>query len=280
MEIIDSLDKIKTLIAELQNKGKAIALVPTMGKLHKGHGELINNGKSRADVIVVSNFINTIQFGLNESIEKYPEDFNETVRVCRESCVDILFAPEPRTIYPRGFSTFLQEELISKRLSGASRPYLFRGYSTSMVILMNVIRPKYLVLGQKDIHQTSVIKKIIKDLRYDTEVIVNPIVRDEDGVALGVSNAFLEDAQRMDARRVYEAILKAEKMVAGGTRSVERVIAEVTHHLTQSFRLRIVYVAIVNAETMEPMLAIVPGESLLTISVWVDQVRLNDNVIL
>lgn len=280
MKIIESVDEIKTVITELQNKGKAVALVPTMGKLHQGHGELVKSGKSRGDVTVVSNFLNTMQFGLNDRIERYPQDFEQTVKICKENEVDILFTPETKVMYPQGFSTFLQEEAFSKRLSGPSRPHLFRGYSTSMVILMNIVRPKYLVLGQKDIHQTSVIKKIVKDLRYDTEIVVNPIMRDVDGVALGISNGFLEDAQRADARKVYEGILKAKKMVDGGTRSVERVIAEVTHHLAQSFRLRIVYVAVVNPETMEPMLAIVPGESLLTISVWVDQVRLNDNAIL
>lgn len=280
MEIIDSVDKIKTVISEFQNKGKTVALVPTMGKLHKGHEELIKNGRSRADVTVVSNFLNTMQFGLNDRMEKYPQDFGQTVKICEESGVDILFVPETRAIYPQGFSTFLQEEGVSKRLSGPSRPHLFRGYSTSMVILMNIVRPKYLVLGQKDIHQTSVIKKIVKDLMYETEILVNPIVRDENGVAMGISNAFLEDAQRADARKVYEGIVKAKRMVDGGTRSVERIIAEVTHHLGQSFRLRIVYVAIVNPETMEPMLTIVPGESLLIISVWVDQVRFNDNGIL
>lgn len=280
MEIIDSIDKIKTVITEFQSKGKTVALVPTMGKLHKGHEELIKNGKSRADVTVVSNFLNTIQFGLNDRMEKYPEDLEQTVKVCEEGGVDILFMPETKVIYPQGFSTFLQEESVSKKLSGPSRPHLFKGYATSMVILMNIVRPRYLVLGQKDIHQTSVIKKIVKDLRYDTEIVVNPIVRDENGVAFGISNAYLEDAQRAEARKLYEGILRAKKMVDGGTRSVERIIAEVTHHLGQSFRLRIVYVAIVNPETMEAMLTIVPGESLLMISVWLDQVRLNDNGIL
>lgn len=277
MEIIDSVDKIKTVITEFENAGKTVALVPTMGKLHKGHGELIRMGKSRATVTVVSNFLNTMQFGLNDRLERYPQDADQTAAICKEHGVDILFVPQTNVIYPQGFSTFLQEESVSRRLSGPSRAHLFRGYSTSMVILMNVIRPKYLVLGQKDIHQTSVIKKIVRDLRYDTEIVVNPIVRDENGVAFGISNEFLEDAQRMDARRVYEGVLKARRMVEGGVRSVERIIAEVTHHLAQSFRVRIVYVAIVNPETMEPLLTIVPGESLLTISVWVDQVRLNDN---
>lgn len=280
MEIIDSLEKIKAVVGGLQDEGKAVVLVPTMGSLHKGHIELIKAAKSRGDVTIVSNFLNTMQFGLNDRIERYPQNFEETVKMCEGCDVDILFVPETEAIYPKGFSTFLQEDVISKKLSGLARPHLFKGYATCMVILINLIRPRYLVLGHKDIHQANVIKKIVQDLRYDTEIVVHPIVRDKDGIAFGVSNEFLEDAQRADARRVYEGILKAKQMVEGGTRSVERVIAEVTHHLAQSFRLRIVYVAIVNAETMEAVQAIVPGESLLVISVWVDQVRLNDNVIL
>lgn len=280
MKIIDSIDKIKAVVVKQQNNSKSVALVPTMGKLHKGHEKLVNAAKSKADLVIVSNFLNTMQFGLNDRIERYPQDFEKTVRVCEKSGADILFIPETETIFPKGFSTFLQEEAISKRLSGPSRPHLFKGYATGMIVLLNMIRPNYLILGQKDAHQTSVIKKIVKDLRYDTEIIVNPIVRDGNGLAFGISNEFLEESQKTDARKVYEGILKAKQMVESGTRSVERIIAEVSHHLAQSFRIRIVYVVIVNPETMEGMQTIVPGESLLMISVWIDQVRLNDNVIL
>lgn len=280
MEIIDSVDKIKTFIGEMQDINKTVALIPTMGKLHKGHGELIRTAKSHADIVVVSNFLNTIQFGLNDRMERYPQNFDHTTDLCESYGTNVLYIPETSAVYPQGFSTFIQEESISKKLSGVSRPHLFKGYSTSLVILLNTIQPKYLVLGQKDIHQSMVIKKLVKDLRYSTEVIINEIIRDEDGVACSISNEFLGDLQRQDARKLYEALVKARQMVNGGVKSVERVIAEVTHHLAQSIRLRIVYVAIVNAETMEAMATIIPGESLLTVSVWIDQIRLNDNILL
>lgn len=280
MEIIDSLKKIKSHISELHRNGKSIGLIPTMGKLHKGHAELIRHCKGKSDVVIVSNFINSIQFGLNERADNYPQNFDKTAEICKSEGADILFIPSTGTIYPQGFSSFIQEEVLTKKLSGPSRQQLFRGYATSMGILLNLIRPQFLILGQKDIHQTNTIKKMVKDLMYPTEVIVHPIVREEDGVALSISNEFLEDFQRYDARRIHEAIEKAKRMVEGGTRSVERIIAELTHHLTQSLRLRIVYIAIVNPESMETMPSIIPGESLLMISVWVDRVRLNDNAII
>lgn len=280
MEIIDSPQKIKSFIQELKEQQKTIALVPTMGKLHQGHGELIKNAKQKADIAIVANFINIMQFGLNDRPGQYPEDFAHTSEIAKMNGADILFTPEPSIIYPQGFSTFIQEESLSKKLSGPSRPNLFKGYATGTVILLNLIRPQFLILGQKDIHQTNLIKKVIKDLMYPTEVIVHEIVRDKDNLAYSISNEFLEKFQRQDAQRIFEAIQKAKKMVEGGTRSVERIIAEVTHHLMQSLRLRIVYIAIVNPQTMESLTTIHPKESLLVISVWIDQMRFNDNAIL
>lgn len=279
MEIIDSPEKIKFYLQGLQDS-KTIALIPTMGRLHNAHIELIKNGEKRADITIVSNFINTIQFSLNEKPDQYPQNFDHNKEICTNYGADVLFIPSVNSFYPSGFSTFIQEENLSKKLSGPSRQTLFKGYATGIAILLNLIKPHFLILGQKDIHQTNLIKKIINDLMYSTQVIVNEIVRENDGLACSSSNQFLEDFQRQDARKIFEAIQKAKIMVENGTKSVERIIAEVTHHLTHSLRLRIVYVAIVNPETMEPMAIINPGKSLLTISVWVDQVRLNDNTIL
>lgn len=279
METIDSPEKIKSYLANLENT-KSIALIPTMGKLHPGHIELIKTAKTKADIVIVSNFINTIQFGLNEHPDRYPQNFDHNNEICKTYGVDLLFIPSSNDIYPPGFSTFIQEENLTKKLSGPSRQALFKGYATSIIILLNLIKPHFLILGQKDIHQTNLIKKIIRDLMYSTEIIVKDIVRDSDGLAYSTSNEFLEDFQRQDARKIFEAIQKAKIMVENGTKSVERIIAEVTHHLTQSLRLRIVYIAVVNPETMETMTTINPGKSLLTISVWVDQMRLNDNIIL
>lgn len=279
MEIIDSLEKIKSFLQTIENS-KTIALIPTMGKLHKGHIELIKNAKKRADITIVSNFINSIQFGLNERPDKYPQNFDHNKEICETYGTDILFIPIASDLYPPGFSTYIQEENLSKKLSGPSRQNLFKGYATGIIILLNLIKPHFLILGQKDIHQTNLIKKIVHDLMYSTQVVVNDIVRDHDGLAFSTSNQFLEDFQRQDAKKIFEAIQKAKIMVENGIKSVERIIAEVTHHLTHSLRLRIVYVAIVNPETMESMTIINPGKSLLTISVWVDQTRLNDNTIL
>lgn len=279
MEIIDSPEKIRSYLQKFE-AAKTIALVPTMGKLHKGHVELIKRAKKSADITIVSNFINITQFGLNERPEEYPQDRDHNNEICKTNGVDVLFVPAPQTIYPAGFSTYIQEENLSRKLSGPARQNLFKGYATEIVILLNLIKPQYLVLGQKDIHQTNLIKKIVHDLMYSTEVLVNEIVRDTDGLAHGTRNEYLEEFQRQDARRLFEAIQKAKVMVERGTTSVERIVAEVTHHLKQSLRLRIVYVAIVHPETMESMMIISPGKSLLTISVWVDQIRLNDNVVL
>lgn len=280
MEISQSIDNIRSLCQEMKKGGESIGLVPTMGYLHEGHVELIRLAKKVADKVIVSAFINTPQFGLNEQIHGYPQSPERDEELCREEGVDVLFRPDPSLLFPKHFSSFVVEEQLTKLLGGGSRQPLFRGYATMIVMLNNLVHPDYYVLGQRDMQQVAVAKKVIKDFLISAKVEVAPIVRTAEGLVRSAFSDRLEGSQLKEALMIYKALMKAKEMVNGGTRSVERVLAEVTHQFTNCLKLRINYIAIVDPETLQSQPEVIPGYSILTISVWVDQFRLNDNIIL
>jgi pantoate--beta-alanine ligase len=186
--------------------------------------------------------------------------------------------PAVEEIYPRGYSTYVTEEAVSRPLCGVSRPSHFRGVTTEMAKLLNIVRPDRVVLGQRDAQQVAVVRKMIADLCFDTEVLVAPVVREADGLVVTVRNHELTAGQRQEASALHPALLRAQEMVAQGVRSPDRVVAEVTHLLGARRRVRVIYVAIVDPATMEPLREVVPGRSLLAIAVWIDEIRLIDNI--
>jgi pantoate--beta-alanine ligase len=181
---------------------------------------------------------------------------------------------------PRGYSTFVIEEAVSKPLCGSSRPTHFRGVTTGLAKLLNIVRPEWVVMGQRDAQRVAVVRKMIADLCFGAEVIVAPTVREPDGLVVAVRNGDLTTRQRLEASAIFKSLQRAQEMVAQGTRSPDRVIAEVTHMLGQQRMLRVIYVSIVDPNTMEPMRDVVPGKTLLAIAAWVDEVRMVDNVLL
>lgn len=271
---------MRTAAARARQDGKTIALVPTSGALHAGHAALIAMARSRAKFVVVVAFPNPLAFGPSENFAGYPRTPDADRKLCEELVVDVLFAPAPDEFYPRGYSTFVTEETVSKVLCGVSRPSHFRGVTTGVAKLLNIVRPNLVVLGQRDAQQAAVVRKMIQDLAYEVEVLVAPTVREADGLAIAVRNKDFTAGQRQEALSVPAALQRAREMVAQGVRSPDRIIAEATHLIGEKRRVRVIYVSIVDPLTLEPMREVVPGRSMLAIAVWVDEIRLIDNTML
>lgn len=278
MQKIETVREMRSTAAQLKSRGTKIALVTTSGALHAGHAALIALARANADVVVVTIFPNPLAFGPSEGFAAYPRTPESDLRLCEESKVDLVFAPSTEEIFPRGYSTYITEESVSKPLCGVSRPTHFRGVTTFATKLFNLVRPDVAVYGQKDAQQVAVIRKLIADLQFGIEVLVAPTVREPDGLAVGVRNRDLTATQRQEAVGIHGALVRAKEMVTQGVRSTDRVIAEATHLLGNRRRVRIIYISIVDPVTMENMRELIPGRSLLSVAVWVDEVRLIDNI--
>jgi pantoate--beta-alanine ligase len=221
-----------------------------------------------------------MQFGANEGFDKYPRDVESDAAMCREAGVDFLFVPPLAEMYPKGWSTSVTEEAYSRGLCGVSRPGHFRGVTTVMAKLFNIVRPDVLVLGRKNAQQAAVVRKMIDDLNFGVRVFVQPTVREPDGLPWGSRNALLSASQREEAAVVLRALTTGKGLVDAGVRNVDRVIAETTHVISSKRRVRVIYVTVVDPDTMEPERQVVPGRSMLAAAVWVDEIRLIDNIIL
>jgi pantoate--beta-alanine ligase len=280
MQKIDTVTAMRSLAAQFRQAGKSVALIPTSGALHAGHSALVALGASRADVVVVVAFANPLAFGPSENFAGYPRSPDADARLCEELGVDALFTPSVDEMFPRGYSTYVTEEAVSRPLCGVSRPTHFRGVTTGLAKLLNIVRPNVLVMGQRDAQQVAVVRKMMADLCFDTEIAVAPTVREVDGLAVSVRNRELSAAQRQEALAIHAALQRAREMAGQGVRSPDRLIAEATHLLGERRRVRVIYVATVDPVTMEPMREVVPGRTLLTIAAWIDEVRLIDNIVL
>ena len=279
MEVIRSATEMQARAMALKKEGKSIGFVPTMGSLHAGHLSLVDLIKEQCDVLLLSIYVNPTQFGVGEDFEKYPRDLDKDLEMCESRGVDLVFAPESTEIYQADASIFVIEESVGKGLCGSARPNHFRGVATVCAKLFNLCQPDKVALGQKDAQQVVVLKRMIRDLHFPIEVVVGPILREPDGLAMSSRNAYLEPTQRENALLIFESLEAARKVVEEkGSNNVDRVKAEAMNVLTSGRFLRVNYVEVVNRETMRPETEVVAGRSLLAVAVWVDQVRLIDNL--
>ena len=279
MEVIRSATEMQARAMALKKEGKSIGFVPTMGSLHAGHLSLVDLIKEQCDVLLLSIYVNPTQFGVGEDFEKYPRDLDKDLEMCESRGVDLVFAPESTEIYQADASTFVIEESLGKGLCGNARPNHFRGVATVCAKLFNLCQPDKVALGQKDAQQVVVLKRMIRDLHFPIEVVVGPILREPDGLAMSSRNAYLEPKQRENALLIFKSLEAARKVVEEkGSNNVDRVKAEAMNVLTSGRFLRVNYVEVVNRETMRPETEVVAGRSLLAVAVWVDQVRLIDNL--
>lgn len=278
MQKIDTINAMRESADALRRGGRRVALVPTLGALHAGHASLIRLAREKTPSVVVSAFVNPLQFGPSEDLAKYPRTGAADAMLAEKEGAEVLFTPTVEEMFPRGFSTQVWEEAVSKPLCGVARPALFRGLLTCWVKLLNIVRPDMLVMGEKDPQQVAVMRKVAGDLLIPVEIVTAPLVRETDGLAISARNQYLTPTQREEALAVYSALKRAKEMVASGVKSADRLVAEVTHLIAEKRRLRVIYISVVDRQSMEQLREITPGQCLLAISYWVDEVRLTDNM--
>lgn len=279
MEVVENAEEMQLKASRWRAEGTTIAFVPTMGALHRGHLSLIDTARQQGRIVVVSIFVNPAQFGPSEDFEKYPRTREDDLKACEEHGVDCVFYPEKNTMYPPAYSTYVTEEDVSNSLCGVSRPQFFRGVCTVVARLFNIVQPHVAVFGQKDAQQAAVIKRMVRDLCYPVRIEVGATVREEGGLALSSRNRYLTTRQRTDAESIYKALVKARAMVESGVMNVDRIRAEVVHIISQHRRMRIIYVSVVDPETMKDRREIVQGDTLIAVAAWCDEIRLIDNMI-
>jgi pantoate--beta-alanine ligase len=280
MQIITSREEMISIAREAQRGGRTIGFVPTMGALHEGHLSLMREARAQCDVLVVSIFVNPTQFGPSEDFEKYPRDLDSDAALLIRESVDYVFAPRATDIYPRGFSTYVIVEGLSEQLEGASRQGHFRGVATVVAILLNIVRPDVAFFGQKDAQQAAVLKRMVRDLAFDTKVVVLPIVREESGLALSSRNAYLSDEERRAANVLHRGLSRAASAYENGERNAARLLELVRSTVAAEPLTRVDYVSLNDAETLEPLERIEDRPALLSLAVYLGKTRLIDNRVL
>ena len=259
---------------------RTIGLVPTMGALHDGHLSLIHEARALCDIVVVSVFVNPTQFGPTEDFAAYPRDLTRDSALLAEYNVDYVFAPTVEEMYPPGAATFVTVEGLSNELEGASRPGHFRGVTTVVAILLNVVRPHFAFFGQKDAQQAIIIKQMVRDLAFDAEIVVLPIAREESGLALSSRNAYLDPKQRQAAAVINGALRRARTAYDDGEHNATRLIDLVRERIEQQPLARIDYVSINDATTLEKLDKLDDQPALLSVAVFIGKTRLIDNLVL
>lgn len=280
MEVLRSVAELRCWSrAHRSTRGASIGLVPTMGALHAGHASLIRAARSSCSAVAVSLFVNPTQFGPHEDYTRYPRSFDADCALAESEGAEVLFAPAVEELYPEGAATFVEVAGLSERLDGASRPGHFRGVATVVAKLLIAAEPDRAFFGQKDAAQVAVLRRMVKDLRLATEVVVCPIVRDSDGLALSSRNAYLSDAEREQALALSRAVCKVEALVAQGERRADTLIATAREIFPADIAIRVDYIAVVNWATLEPVSIAAPG-TLFAVAAYVGSTRLIDNTIL
>jgi pantoate--beta-alanine ligase len=276
MEIISDPQDMQGLAQQWWDLGLKVVLVPTMGFFHRGHVSLMAYGRTIADRVVVSLFVNPTQFGPQEDLARYPRDFDRDVRLARDAGVDCLYTPEASSMYPPGFQTYVAVEQLSQDLCGAVRPGHFRGVATVVLKLLHQVEPQVAVFGEKDYQQLMVVKRMVADLDVPTEIIGRPIVREPDGLALSSRNIYLNPEERVAALCLYRGIQAARDLVAAGEHSRDQIVAAVREIITATPFTRIDYVALVDPESLQEI-EVVQGAARLLLAVWINNTRLIDN---
>jgi pantoate--beta-alanine ligase len=279
MQILNTVTELRNWARNERANGKSVGLVPTMGALHAGHASLIRTASESCGAVAVSIFVNPTQFGPNEDFSRYPRTFEADCALAEANGAHVVFAPTVAELYPTGAATFVEVEGLSNRLDGLSRRGHFRGVATIVAKLLIAAEPDRAFFGQKDAAQVSVLRRMVTDLRIGTEIVVCPIVREPDGLALSSRNAYLGSAERHQALVLSRAIRKADSLFAAGERKSDTLIAAARDTFAAEPAVRIDYVELVNWSTLEPVESAAPG-SLFAVAAYVGSTRLIDNAIL
>lgn len=279
MKIISSIPAIQKEIAILKRKGKSIGFVPTMGALHAGHLSLLRRARKENDIVVVSIFVNSKQFGKEEDFSKYPRPKKNDEMLARRENVDIIFSPTDEKMYPSGFLTYVEVGELGQGLCGPFRPGHFRGVTTVVNKLLSIVQPDTMYLGQKDAQQAIILAKMVKDLSIPTAVKICPTVREKDGLAMSSRNVYLSPEERAKAPGIFQALIAAKAMLRNGETKANVVVSKVSSLIAQNVSSNIDYVECVDPETLKPLEKI-NGRCLVAVAVRLGQTRLIDNMML
>ena len=279
MEITGAIEEVRKQVKEWRRQGLSVGLVPTMGYLHEGHKSLIERAVAENDRVVVSDFVNPIQFGINEDLATYPRDIEADKRLCEQAGADLIFHPEAAEMYAPDFSTYVEMQKVSEGLCGKTRPTHFRGVCTVVCKLFHIVMPDRAYFGQKDAQQLAVIRRMVRDLDLDIQIVGCPIIREEDGLAKSSRNTYLSREERKAALVLSRAVFLGEDLMKKGERDADTILAAMRSLIEQEPLAKIDYVEMVDADSIEP-LATARGRVLTAMAVYIGTTRLIDNFIM
>ena len=279
MKICHTIDEMRATRHAARRKGKTVGLVPTMGALHEGHLSLVRMARAQCDLVVVSIFINPLQFGPHEDLAKYPRNFDRDRDLLEREGVEVIFAPTVEDMYPAGAITYVTVEALSDRLCGRSRPGHFRGVTTVVSKLFHIVEPDRAFFGQKDAAQSVIIRRMVRDLDIPVQVVIGPIVREPDGLAMSSRNAYLDASQRLSALVLHRSLLAVQERFDRGERKVQALIEAGKQVFSEDPSVRLDYLEIVDPETLDPVDDL-SQRALVAVAAFVGKARLIDNVVL
>jgi len=279
MKAIKSPKEMSAFSQRVKERGQKLALVPTMGSLHEGHLALIEAAKGKANVVVVSIFVNPTQFAPNEDFKSYPRNPSKDKNKLKLFEPLILFTPSESDMYPNGYATWVEEDVLSKKLCGKFRLGHFKGVTTVVSKLFNIVRPDMAFFGEKDYQQQLIIKKLVRDMTYPVEILTCPTVREYDGLAMSSRNQYLSEKDRKSAGILYKALIRAKKDIEDGEKDCRRIIVNIGRMLGFEPSVRVDYIAIVDPETLEEAKEI-KGKVLVALAVRINKTRLIDSMVI
>jgi pantoate--beta-alanine ligase len=279
MKVCHSIDEMRAASQAARRDGKSLGLVPTMGALHEGHLSLVRAAKAQCNLVVASIFVNPLQFGPNEDLARYPRNFERDRELFMQEGVDIVFAPSVGEMYPAGAVTYVAVESLSGKLCGRSRPGHFRGVTTVVSKLFNIVEPDRAFFGQKDAAQSAIIRRMVRDLNIPVQIVVCPIVREPDGLAMSSRNGYLDVQQRKSALLLYRALMAVQERFDQGERNLHALIDTGKRTFTHDPSVRLDYFEIVDPETLEPVHDLSRG-GLVAAAAFLGSTRLIDNIVL
>ena len=279
MRIYEEISKIRETVTAWKKDGLTIGLVPTMGYLHEGHKSLIDTARRENDRVVVSVFVNPMQFGPSEDFASYPRDLEKDAKLCEDAGVDVIFHPTAEEMYTEGFCSYVDMNGLTTELCGKSRPTHFRGVQTVVLKLFNIVTPDRAYFGQKDAQQLAVIKRMVTDLNVGTEIVGCPIIREEDGLAKSSRNTYLNEEERKAALILHKSLVVGKALLESGETDAAAVKAAITAELETEPLAKIDYVDVVDFDTVTPIEKI-DGSVLVAIAVYIGKTRLIDNFLI
>jgi len=278
MRVIERINDLKAIIRSQKLSGKTIGLVPTMGYLHEGHLSLVKASKDDNDFTIMSIFVNPTQFGPQEDFEKYPRDMQRDTKLAESAGVDVIFAPSVFEMYPDGYKTYVDVEKITEVLCGKSRPGHFKGVTTVVCKLFNIVQPDKAYFGQKDAQQVIVINKMVRDLNMGIEIVTCPILREQDGLAMSSRNTYLSSGERNSSVILSKSLFEADQMIKDGERKAENIINHITSRISSEESAQIDYVQILDFNNLESIDNLI-GKVLIALAVKFGRTRLIDNIV-